>query len=105
MEYEAVCNRLCDDISHLLLKGLRPPTKWAAFAAGRATQDLAAAFHHAAGRPEDQLWLDALDSLEHFLDICERSEVNNSTAQHELRGFLAENADVLSQRFQLKLAS
>src|SRR5580704_18123076 len=55
MEYELACNRLCDDISQLLLDGPRPPTKWKAFAAGRATQDLAAAFHRAAGRPGDEL--------------------------------------------------
>lgn len=105
MEYEVACHRLCDDISQLLLDRTRPPTRLAAFAAGRATQDLAAAFHHAAGRPEDQLWSDALESLERFLDICERSEVKNSAAQHELRRFVAENADVSSPRFQLKLAS
>jgi hypothetical protein len=105
MEYDAVCNRLCDDISQLLLGGTIPPTKRAAFAAGRATQDLSAAFHHAAGRPEDRLWSTAIESLEHFLDICVDSSVGNSAEQLELQAFLAENVDLLSPRLELKLAS
>jgi hypothetical protein len=105
MEYEAACHKLCEDISHLLLDSPRPATRLAAFAAGRATQDLAAAFHHAAGSPEDRLWSDALESLEHFLDICGRSAVKNSGELRELQRFLDENADLLSPRVQLKLAS
>ena len=105
MDYELACDKLCDDISQLLLEGPRPATKWKAFAAGRATQDLAAAFHHAAGRPGDELWADALASLEHFIDLCDDSAVANPAAMRELRSFVDENADLLAPRLHLKLAS
>ena len=105
MEYELACNRLCDDISQLLLDGPRPPTKWKAFAAGRATQDLAAAFHRAAGRPGDELWSNALDSLERFLDLYDDSAVANPAAMHDLRSFVDENADLLSPHLELRRAS
>lgn len=105
MEYEATCDRLCDDISHLLLDFPRPPMVRAAYAAGRATQDLAAAFHHAAGLPTDQRWSDAVESLEHFLDVCSESKIEDAAELRELRRFVAENADALLPRFELKLAS
>ncbi|MBV8343481.1 MAG: hypothetical protein JO190_00620 [Candidatus Eremiobacteraeota bacterium] len=105
MDYELACDRLCDDISQLLLDGPRPATKWKAFAAGRATQDLAAAFHRAAGRPEDELWSNALESLERFIDLYDYSAVGNPAAMRELRSFVDENADLLAPRLHLKLAS
>jgi hypothetical protein len=105
MDYELACNRLCDNISQLLLEGPRPATKWKAFAAGRATQDLAAAFHHAAGHPEDELWSSALASLEHFIDLYDDSSVGNSAVMRELRSFVDENADLLTPSLHLKLAS
>ncbi|MGB8519833.1 MAG: hypothetical protein WCD38_06670 [Candidatus Tumulicola sp.] len=105
MEYEAACDRLCDDIAHLLLDVPRVPIVRAAFAAGRATQDLADAFHHAAGLPDDSRWSEAVESLEHFLDIFSESKVEGATELRELRRFVAENADALSPRSKLKLAS
>jgi len=105
MEYEIACNRLCDDISHLLIDGTRPPTKLAAFAAGRATQDLAAAFHHAAGRPKDQRWSSAIESVERFLEICARSDAEDSSQLRDLQRFVNENTDLLSPHFELMLAS
>jgi hypothetical protein len=105
MEYEAVCHRLCDDISHLLLDGPRPPVLRVAYAAGRATQDLAAAFHRAAGHPADQLWSDAVESTAHFLDVCDESMVASTAELRELRRFVFENADALQPGFELKMAS
>lgn len=105
MEYEAACHRICDDISRLLLDFPPPSSVRAAYAAGYATQDLAAAFHHAAGTPEDPLWSDAIESLEHFLDICDDALIGRSAALRELRRFVAENADLLSPRLRLKQAS
>ena len=104
MEYEVACDRLCDDISHLLFDGPRPPMIRVAYAAGRATRDLAAAFHHAAGHPEHQLWSSAVESVEHFLEVCE-SPIESTAELRELRRFVAENADALRSRFELKLAS
>jgi hypothetical protein len=95
MEYEVACHRLCDDISQLLLDGPRKPSLRATFAAARATQDLAAAFHHAAGRSKDHLWSDAIGSLHHFLDVYEDPRVRNSSAMRELRRFVDENSDAL----------
>ncbi len=105
MEYEVACDRLCNDISHLLLDFPRPPTVRVAYAAGRATRDLAAAFHHAAGFPNDTRWADAVESLEHFLAVCVESKIERTAEVRELRRFVAENADALSPRFELKLAS
>ncbi|MBV8723998.1 MAG: hypothetical protein JO078_12550 [Candidatus Eremiobacteraeota bacterium] len=105
MDYEIACNRLCDDVSHLLIEGLRPPTKLAAFAAGRATQDLAAAFHHAAGYPKDRRWSSAIESVERFLEICAKSDCQDLAALRELQRFVNENADLLRPRIELKLAS
>lgn len=110
MQYESVCQRLCDDISHLLLDGPRTPVSRVAYAAVRATRDLATAFHHAAGRPADGLWSDAVESVEHFVDVCDESMVANTVELRELRSFVAENADALPSRceqphLELKLAS
>ncbi|HZY96940.1 MAG TPA: hypothetical protein VFE35_07545 [Candidatus Cybelea sp.] len=105
MEYEIACHRLCDDISHLLLESARPPTRLAAYAAGRATQELAAAFHYAAGRPKDQRWSSAIESVGHFLEICVKSDVGDSPELRELQRFVDENADLLRPRIELKLAS
>lgn len=105
MQYEAACHRICDDISRLLLDFPRPSSVRAAYAAAYATQDLAAAFHHAAGVPEHRLWSDAIESLELFLDICDDSKIDRSAALRELRIFVAENSDLLSPRVQLKQAS
>jgi hypothetical protein len=105
LQYEAACHRLFDDISHVLFDGPRPPVMRVAYAAGRATHDLAAAFHGAAGRPEDHLWSDAVESIGHFLDVCDQSTVAKTAKLRELRKFVAENADALPPRFELKLAS
>jgi hypothetical protein len=105
MQYEAACHRICDDISRLLLDFPPPSSVRAAYAAAYATQDLAAAFHHAAGVPKDRLWFDAIESLEHFLDVCDESKIDRSTALRELRSFVGENADLLSPRVELKRAS
>jgi hypothetical protein len=105
LEYEAACRRLCDDISHSLFDGSRPPRLRMAYAAGRATRDLAAAFHHAAGRPEDLLWSDAVESIGHYLNLCHESMLASTAELRELRSFVAENADALRARLDLKLAS
>ena len=110
MQYEPVCQKLCDDISHLLLDGPRPRGLRVAYAAVRATRDLATAFHRAAGHPADQRWSDAVESVEHFVDVCDDSMVANTVELRELRSFVAENADALPARFErprfeLKMAS
>jgi len=96
MEYETVCRKLCDDIAQLLLDGPRKPALRTTYAAARATADLAAAFHHAAGRFEDRRWSSAVESLGQFLDLCDGASATNESAMRELRGFVAENADALS---------
>ena len=84
MEYEVACNQIRDDITTLLLE-LRPPTTGAAYAAACATQNVAAALHHASA---------ALTSLQAFLEYCEASSnMRNSAARLELRRFLEENTD------------
>jgi hypothetical protein len=93
MEFEVACHRLCDDISQLLLGGPRKPPFRAAYAAARATRDLAAAFHRAAGRPREQLWTDAIESLDHFLGLYDDPHARSSSAMRELRRFVDENAD------------
>jgi hypothetical protein len=105
LEYEAACHRLCEDISHLLFEKPQPPMLRVAYAAGRATRDLAAAFHRAAGRPVDPLWSDAVESVAHFVDVCDESGFASTDELRELRGFAAENADALRPSFELKLAS
>lgn len=72
MEYEIACDRLCNDITQLLLAGSNKPSLRATYAAARATEDLAAAFHRAAGRSDDRLWSEAVASLDHFLDLCDQ---------------------------------
>jgi hypothetical protein len=104
MQYEVVCRQMCDDIAALLVD-LRPRTGAAVCAAASATANLAAAFHHAAGRPEDARWHQALASLERFLEVCTNASPRSgvSTARHELRRFLEENADVLPSSPQEEL--
>jgi hypothetical protein len=104
MEHEIACLRLCDGISQLLLNW-PGPRLLAAHAAGRAKRDLAAAFQHAAGLPEDARWSNALESLERFLDLCDNSAVANPSAMCDLRTFVEENADLLSPYAELKRAS
>jgi hypothetical protein len=104
MEREMACHRLCDDISQLLLDGSRKPSLRATYAAARATRDVAAAFHRAAGRSGDRLWYDAIESLDHFLGLCDDSSARSSRAMRELRRFVDENADALSY-VELKAAS
>ena len=104
MEREIARYRLCDDISQLLL-AQQGPTQLAAFAAARASQDLTAAFRHAAGRPEDARWSNALESLERFLNLCDDSAATNLAAMRDLRGFVEENADLLTPFSELKRAS
>jgi len=96
MEIEVACHRLCDDIAQLLLDGPRKPSLQLTYAAGRATRDLAAAFHHAAGRSTDLLWSCAIESLTHFLDLSDYPRAGNSGAMRELRRFVDENSDALS---------
>ena len=96
MEYEVACHRLCDDISQLLLDGSGKPSLRTTYAAARATQDLAAAFHRAAGRSADRLWSDAIGSLDHFLGLLNGSSAAGSNAMRELKRFVVENADVLA---------
>jgi hypothetical protein len=105
MQYEPACDRIREHIATLLLE-LRPPTLVAAYAAACATQDLASAFHHAAGIPNDPLWREAVASLERFLALCARStRLDSASALRDLRTFVAENGDVLRPRRQLAWAS
>jgi hypothetical protein len=105
MQYEVACDRICDDISRLLLDFPPQSSVRAAYAAAFATHDLAAAFHHAAGLPEDPLWSEAIESLEHLLEVCDEMSVGGSPALLSLRRFVAENADLLAPRVELKRAS
>jgi hypothetical protein len=105
MQYEVACNQIRDDITALPLE-LRPPTTGAAYAAACATRNVAAALHHASGVPDDPRWADALTSLETFLEYCEASpKTRESDALLELRGFIAENADLAAPSFEHALAS
>jgi hypothetical protein len=105
MQYEAVCEQVRDNIADLLLH-LGPSRAGAAYAAACATRNVAAALHHAAGSPENHRWRQAIESLEHFLDLCSRSpRVEGSAALAALRGFVEENADLLPSRLQLRRAS
>jgi hypothetical protein len=105
MEYEVACNQIRDDITTLLLE-LRPVTTGAAYAAACATRNVAAALHHASGRPDDPRWTAALTSLHAFLEYCEASpKMSASAALLELRGFLEENADDRAQLLQRELAT
>ncbi len=97
MEFEVACRRLCDDIAQLLLDGPRKPSLQMTYAAGNATRDLAAAFHHAAGRSTDRLWSRAIESLTHFLYVGDYSSARNSGALRELRRFVDENTDAISR--------
>lgn len=93
MDFEAACHRLCDDIERVLFDKTRPAGLHLAYAAGRATHDLASAFHHAAGHPEDRRWSDAIESIERFLDVCDETRVARTPELSELRTFVAENLD------------
>jgi hypothetical protein len=105
MQYEVVCNRIRENIAGLLLE-LRPPTSGAAYAAACATRNVAAALHHACGQPDDPRWTAALTSLEAFLDYCDASpKMSQSVALLELRGFVAENADISAPHLEHALAS
>lgn len=91
MDYEAACDRICNDIATLLFDMGRP-TPRAAFAAARATRGIADALHHAAGRPEDERWYDALANLATFVRIYDtRNRTLQPAALTELRAFLDEN--------------
>jgi hypothetical protein len=94
LQYEIICDHICDDIASVLLS-MKPATPTAAFAAARATRDVAAAFHHAAGDPVNPRWRDAIGSLEHFLAYSKRSHNVNSAPLRELAAFVDENADLL----------
>jgi hypothetical protein len=105
MQYEAVCDKICDNIARALLE-MRPPTSGAAYAAACATRNIAAALHHASGLPEDPRWTAAMTSLETFLGYCHAStRALGSPALRELRGFLEENADLLAPHREHALAS
>lgn len=91
LQYEDACDRICEDITTALLE-LQPPTRWAAFAAARATRNVSDALHHAAGRPDDERWHHALIALEDFIGLCSvRKGIPNSPAVSRLRRFLDEN--------------
>ncbi|HEY1882422.1 MAG TPA: hypothetical protein VGG51_05215 [Candidatus Cybelea sp.] len=95
VQYETICDHICDDIASVLLS-MKPATPTAAYAAARATHDVAAAFHHAAGDPVNPRWRDAIGSLEHFLVYSERSPgAKNLEPLQELATFVDENADLL----------
>ncbi len=105
MEYEVACNQIRDDITTLLLE-MRPPTTGAAYAAACATRNVAAAFHHASGIPDDPRWTAALTSLQAFLEYCAASpKMNDSVALLQLRSFLEENTGDRSQTPQRELAT
>ena len=89
MEHETACDRICNNIATLLIERGRP-TKRAAFAAARATREIADALHHAAGAPDDKRWYYALTTLESFVTIYEPMTLP-SPALTELRAFLDEN--------------
>lgn len=96
MQYETICDHICDDIASVLLS-MKPATPTAAYAAARATRDVAAAFHHAAGDPVNPRWREAIGSLEHFLAYSTRSPgVKNLAPLLELAAFVDENADLLA---------
>jgi hypothetical protein len=105
LQHELACDRICDDISHLLFE-LRAPTTGDAYAAAIATRNVAAAMHRASGRPHDPLWSQAMTSLDRFLDACApHSIARTSSAFRELRGFLIENADLLGPHVRHQQAS
>lgn len=96
MEYEAACDRICDNIASLLVDMGRPTAR-ATFAAARATRGIADALHHAAGAPEDERWYDALTDLETFVNIYDGGpQPSAPAALGELRAFLDENADLIT---------
>lgn len=96
MQYEEVCDHICDDIATLLFE-MKPATRVAAYAAARATRDVADAFHHAAGDPANPRWREAVESVERFLSYSRRSlRVRHSAPVHELTRFVEENADLLA---------
>jgi len=105
VQYEAACHRICDAIA-TLLEDLRDPACGAVFAAASATRSLSAAMHHAAGNPQSARWADALQSVDEFLRYCHEFPGGKaSIALRELRGFVAENADLLVPEFELARAS
>ena len=91
MEYEIACSQIRDDIARTLFE-IGPPSLGAASLAANATRDIADALHHAAGRPADTRWVEALDSLERFVEACRRSpRAMRSPSFASLRSFLEEN--------------
>ncbi len=96
MQYETICEHICDHIATLLFE-MKPATRFAVYAAARATRDIADAFHHAAGDPASSRWREAMGSLERFLDCSKRSpNVLNSAPLRELSAFVTENSDLLA---------
>jgi hypothetical protein len=96
MPYDAACDHVCHAIAALLFS-LSPPTRSAAYAAARATRDVAAALHHDAGNPSSSRWRDAIASLERFLSYSKQSpKSRDMNALRELRSFVEENSDLLA---------
>jgi hypothetical protein len=96
MQNELACNQICEDIASLLAQA-RGVSRLTAYHAASATRDVADALHHAAGKPDDQRWHDALSSLESFLTHCGRMLTLRATAARvRLRRFVEENADLLT---------
>jgi hypothetical protein len=95
VQYEMVCDRICDDIATILLE-MKPTTRVAAYAAARATRDVADAFYHAAGDPVSPRWREAIESVERFLNYTTRFVgVRHSKPFYDLSAFVHENADLL----------
>ncbi|MBV8489769.1 MAG: hypothetical protein JO199_04490 [Candidatus Eremiobacteraeota bacterium] len=98
MEYESACTRIRDAVANLLVATGRP-TLHATSLAAAATQDIADALHHAAGRPNDRRWFAAVTSLERFVEYCARSSpAANSADFAELRAFVSENRPLAVER-------
>ena len=59
-----------------------------------------------AAGPDDPRWTAALTSLQAFLEYCDASpKIGDSVALLELRGFIAENADLSAPHLEHALAS
>ncbi|HTU82125.1 MAG TPA: hypothetical protein VMF61_08350 [Candidatus Acidoferrales bacterium] len=102
MEFENACDSICGDIAGLLLQFPRP-TPHVAYAAARATRDVADALHHAAGTPADPRWHDAIRSVDEFTALCRtQPRVARLPALAQLRRFVDENADLAESATRLR---
>ena len=92
LDYERVCQELCNRIA-ILFFDLARPSLGGVTAAASATRDISAALHYASGTPDDPRWSEAFASLGHFIDVAASSSPGKSGAGAllELRSFLEEN--------------